>query len=63
MAPRVRRGVRGAFPTALIMSRVRENRGQAADSAFFFIFAGRQAWLQLLVLAESSARGAGKRNI
>lgn len=62
VAPRIRRGIRSAFSVELIVSQVTENRGlrrRTADSAFLFIFAGRKAWLQLLELAESLARGAG----
>lgn len=47
---------------AFTVSRVTENRGlrrQAAASAYFFIFGGRKARLQLVELAESLARGAG----
>lgn len=62
VAARVRRDIRDALPVVLIVPQVAENRGlrrRAADSAFFFIFAGRKAWLQLSELAESLARGAG----
>lgn len=62
VAARVRRGIKGAFPVALIVSQVTERRRlrrRAADSAFFCIFAGRKARLQLLELAEGLARGAG----
>lgn len=62
VAPRVRRGIKDALPVVLIISKVTQNRGlrrRAADSALFFIFAGRKARLRLSELAESLARGAG----
>lgn len=61
VAPRVRRGIKDALPVVLIISKVTRNRGlrRAADSALFFIFAGRKARLRLSELAESLARGAG----